>query len=205
MRNMLLRMFAVAALAVWGMAASAEPPVSVNLSISHAKGSVSKTGDSKPKRTGRHGTSSATEVKNSTFEYSGKVGCNVPKDKTVKVTLEAYFITRSIGTKGATDEVGKRTVIDTYEFGGENPNSYVYSLVSPAISQTTVTTVKTTGGRGRHRRGGYSTSTDKQKSGTRLMGVIVRAMVDGKPVKVVSEPGNTRWVAAGKKDVVTLE
>lgn len=37
------------------------------------------------------------------------------------------------------------------------------------------------------------------------MGVIVRAMVDGKPVKVISEPSNSRWTAAGKKDVVSLD
>ena len=47
--------------------------------------------------------------------------------------------------------------------------------------------------------------TQDEKSGKRLMGVIVRAVVDGKPVKVVSEPSNMRWIAAGKKDTVELQ
>lgn len=193
---------AALSLALTCCTALAETSVSVNLSISRPTENVTKTGDSKPKHT-RRGVSTATETKNSIFEYTGKVGCNVPKEKSVNVTLEAYFVTRLLGRKGAKDEVGSRREIDKFEFGGDNPNLCKFTLTSPTISQTTVTTVKTSRRRGR--RGGGSSSTDKEKSGTRLMGVIVRAMVDGKPVKVISEPNNSKWVAAGKKPIVQLD
>ena len=175
-------------------------PVAVGLKISKPQTSVSKSGSDKPKGANRRGTHKATEIKNSVFEYKGKVSCTPPKDTTVTVTLEAYFITRSIGN-GAQDELSSRKEIDKYEFGGDYPKTYDFTLTTPAITQTTVTTVKTSGHR---RRGGGSSSTSKDKSGTRLMGVIVRAMVDGKPVKVVTEPSNSRWEAAAKKDTIEL-
>ena len=198
-----LKIICAAAMAMACTIVSAEAPISVNLNISRPTESVSKTGEDHPKHL-KHGTGTATEVKTTTFEYSGKVGCNLPKDKTATVTLEAYFITREIGKKGAHDELSRRQEIDKYEFGGENPNQYKFSLTSPSIAQTTVTTVKQSRNRGR-RRGGGGSSMKKDKTGTRLMGVIVRAMVDGKPVKVISEPNNSKWIAAGKNDVISLE
>ena len=197
MKKMFFRMAAAAAMAVMCGAANADLPISVGLNISHPKETVSKTGDDKSKNNKNdYYGSSSTEVRNSVFEYTGKVSCNPPKDKTATVTLEAYFITREIGTKGAKDVLGERMEISTYEFGGENPKQYKFELKSPSFSQTTVTE-KTGYGR--------NAKTNKQKTGTRLMGVILRAMVDGKPVKVISEPSNSQWIAAGKKESIELK
>lgn len=176
-------------------------PVSVGLNISKPQMSMKKTGSDTPKNANRRGTHKATEVKSSSYEYHGKVSCNAPKDKNVTVVVEAYFITRAIGEKGAKDRLSSRNEIGRYQFGEGYPTSYAYSLFSPQQTQKTVTTVKNSR---RRRRGGSSSSTTKDKSGSRLMGVIVRAMVDGKPVKVVTEPSNSQWEAAAKKDKVDL-
>ena len=193
-------MAAIASTAIF-LSANSATAASVNLSVSRPKENVTKSGDGKFKSGNRRGTSTATEIKKSIFEYAGKASCNPPKDTTVSVTVEAYFITRSLA-KGSKDEISERKEIAKFEFGGENPSQQTFSLLSPPIEQTTVTTRKSSG---RRRHGGGSSSLDKDKSGTRLMGVIIRALVDGKPVKVISEPSNMRWIAAGKKDTVELE
>ena len=189
-----LSMLAVVAASAFGMA-FADAPISVGLKIDHPKAEITKTDDGKDNNSNSRGTHVTTEVKKSVFHYPCKVSCNPPKDKTVTVKVEAYFITRSL-EKGAKDELGDRIDVETFEFGGENPKQYKFDLASPAIEQTTVTK-KTVSRR--------NIRTQDEKSGKRLMGVIVRAVVDGKPVKVVSEPSNMRWIAAGKKDTVELQ
>ena len=124
--------------ALCAISSAEETPISVNLSISRPQASESKT-ESKPK-SNRHGRSSSrtsTETKNSIYSYTGKVGCNLPKDATATVTVEAYFITRSVGGKGAKDVLSPRNEIDKFVFGGDNPASYAFSLTSPQFAQTT--------------------------------------------------------------------
>lgn len=176
--------------------AFADAPVSVSINMSHAKEVATKSGDDKHKQQSNmdHG-GKFTEVKNSVYEYEGRVSCVLQKDKTATVALEAYFITRDLGTKGAKDEILGRVDIGSFDFGGENPNHHKFTLTSPSITQTTETTVR--GGR-------RSRSVNKEKTGKRLMGVIVRAVSEGKTYKVISEPSNMKWVAAGKKETVEL-
>lgn len=174
----------------------ADAPVSVSINLSHAKENATKSGDDKNKQSSNmsYGGKS-TEVKNSVYEYEGRISCVLQKDKPATVTLEAYFVTRDLGTKGAKDEVSDRMEIGTFEFGGENPKQHKFTLTSPAITQTTETTVH----------GGWrSRSVNKEKTGKRLMGVIVRAVSEGKTYKVISEPSNMKWIAAGKKETVEL-
>lgn len=171
----------------------AASPVSITLKLSHPKENATKTSDGDGNNNG-WGSHTETEFKSSIFEYEGKISCTGPKEGTVDVKVEAYFITRG-REKGSKDEVGTRMDVQTFTFGGDNPKSSKFELKSPPIEQKTVK--KISGGR-RSRR------IDKEETGDRLMGVILRAMVDGKPVKVISEPSNMKWVAAGKKDSVEL-
>lgn len=179
---------------IWFAANAAEPSAVVMLSVSHPKESTKTTADRKSRAAAARGIPH-TEVKASIYEYSGKVSCNPPKDTTTTVTLEAYFIVRPL-EKGAHDELCERKEIGKFEFGGENPKQYKFEMTSPEVSKATVKEAPSLWNAG---------NADKQKYGERLMGVIVRAIVDGKPVKVISEPSNSRWVAAGKKDPVALD
>ena len=172
----------------------ADSPVSVSLKLSHPKENATKSSDSDGKNNGGWGSHTETEFKASIFEYEGKISCSGPKEGTADVKVEAYFITRG-REKGSKDELGTRMDVQTFTFGGDNPKSYKFELKSPTIEQKTVK--KISGGRNRRR-------IDKEETGERLMGVILRAVVDGKPVKVISEPSNMKWVNAGKKDSVEL-
>ncbi len=179
-------------------ARASDAPLSVSLKVERpdASNSKSKTDGKKTRR-----ARTEIETKRTNYDYEGKVGCTPHGDETVAITVEAYFITREIGAKGAKDEISGRIEIGKYEFRKDLPATQKFSFSSPTIVQTTETT-KTF--QRRRRRGGGGGGTHSTKSGTRLMGVIVRALHDGKPVKVVCEPSNSKWTAAGKKQKVEL-
>lgn len=133
------------------------------------------------------------KVKSTSYHYKGRLTCSVPRKENVSVTVEAYFVVRESGSK---ERVDGSILVGTYEFGGNNPQTQIIEFDTPVL-QEEKTRDSYVGYRGS---GIYSSS-----SGMRHVGVIVRAIEDGKVAKVYTYPSNSSWAAAGKKDVVTFE
>lgn len=133
------------------------------------------------------------KVKSTSYHYKGRLTCSVPKRDSVSISVEAYFVVRESGSK---DRIDGSILVGTYEFGGTNPQTQIIEFDTPVLQEqkTRDSYVGYSGG------GMRSTS-----SGTRHVGVIVRAMENGKVAKVFTYPSNQSWAAIGKKDVVTFE
>ncbi len=132
------------------------------------------------------------EIKSCTYTYKGKLSCNVPKDEKAEIDVEAYFVVRDIA-RGARDRIDGSITVGRYEFGGTNPQSQAIEFKSPAVDE-----IKT--------RTSLSGSGNKSdSSGSRYIGVIVRAMVNDKVRKVIAIPSNQKWVKIGSQEVVAFE
>lgn len=132
------------------------------------------------------------EIKSCTYAYKGKLSCKVPKDEKAEIDVEAYFIVRDIA-KGSKDRIDGSSTVGHYEFGGDNPQTQTIEFKSPAVDEM-------------KSRVSLSGSGNKSDStGARYIGVIVRAMHNGKPRKVIAIPSNQKWVKIGSQDVVAFE
>ena len=135
------------------------------------------------------------KVKTTAHRYKGRLSCSVPKKESATITLEAYFVVRDIG-RGAKDRVDGSTMIGSFEFGGTNPRTQLFEFDTPVLEEQ-----KTRDSYN----GYYRSETRSESSGTRHIGVIVRALEDDKVVKVYSYPSSQAWDAAGKKEIVTFD
>ena len=131
------------------------------------------------------------EVKSSTYSYKGKLSCTVPRDEKAEIAVEAYFVVRDIA-KGAKDRIDGSVEVGRFAFGDDNPPTRVIEFTSPTIDETKV-------------RRSYGSVNQSDSAGSRYVGVIVRALQNGKVRKVVTIPSNSKWVKAAGKDVLSLD
>ena len=125
-----------------------------------------------------------------TSTYSGRVGCIVPKDETAIITVEAFFIEKEINGNQIT-LAGDKTV-GSFEFSGDGkPHSQKFSFDAPSVTQFKSVAKS-------------QSSYTSKIGGTQHIGVIVRAKVGDKIVKVTSQPNNAKWNKAAKEAVFTL-
>ncbi len=130
------------------------------------------------------------EMKSSTYFYKGKLSCNVPRGESTEVSVEAYFIVRDI-MKGSKDRIDGSIEVGRYEFDGDDPETKALEFRSPAISETKV-------------RRSYSGSSKKDSTGSRYVGVVVRAIQNGRVAKVVTIPSNGKWAKLASKKEFSL-
>ena len=191
MKKVLL--FAIVAALAFGMNLYAA--TSVTIKLDRPKVDVSKMGGKDRPKSGRP----SVETKNSTSNYEGKISCSgLAKGETATITLEAYFITRTLGRSKNYDVVEKREEVGKFTFGGEEDKpTQEFAFSSPQVTETETSELKG-GRRNRH--------VVKSKSGKKLLGVIVRAIgPDKKILKVVTEPNNPAWIKLAKEPVVRVE
>jgi hypothetical protein len=135
------------------------------------------------------------EVKSSTYQYTGKISCTTSSRESTEVVLEAYFVVRDIA-KGAKDRIDGSKLIGTFEFGGKHPKTQPIQFITPTYEETKVR---------KSYSGYYSGKSESERTGTRFMGVIVRALENGEVRKVVSMPSSQDWDKIGKKPTVTFD
>ena len=109
--------------------------------------------------------------------------------------MACYYVVRDIA-KGAKDRIGGNKVIGTFEFGGKNAKTQPIQFTTPTFEET-----KTR----KSHSGYYAGRSESERSGTRFMGVIVRALENGEVRKVVSMPSSQDWDKIGKKPTVTFD
>ncbi len=158
-------------------------------------------------------TKTMTEIYHRKMHYSGSIHCSLRKGETATTELEAFYVWRGVGDNRTPPTITTGHKVGTYTFGdglpqsmkehGANslPNSFNFEFTSPEYVET-VTTKSYAGKTGRRRSTpGY---TKKKNTGTKLLGVILRAR-SGAEYRVVSVPRNPEWERAGKMQVPTLE
>lgn len=156
--------------------------------------SKSQSGNPNKARNSRRGTRKASESVTTVNQYPCKVSCSLARGETsAKVHVEAFFILRE---KGADSTSMSVETVDggTFAFSPEE-KTHSFSIVSPSCTKTT--TVKTSGPRRRRK-------TEQETTGTTIVGVVVRAVCDGKVVAVRSMPDNSEWNRAAKQSSFAL-
>ena len=141
-----------------------------------------------------HHSSSCSKEITKTRSYAGSVGCVLPKGEKTEIGIEAFFVTSQM--HGGAPQVSDRMVVELFEFGDGSSQTRKFSFVSPETKE-----------RKEVRTGwGYDgDSRTAKRMGEKYLGVIVRAVIDGKVVKVVSVPNNAKWNAAAKEDTFILQ
>lgn len=126
----------------------------------------------------------------SAYRYKASISCIVPKDSRETVMVEVYFITDVAEGRGR--EKIEDMKIFSFEFGGEKPRTQRFEFSSPEV-------------RGRRIEDVWSDGRRVNREGVRYKGCILRVVQDGKILKVITKPSNSKWAKAGEKPFVTLE
>lgn len=144
-----------------------------------------------------YSTGTQRKTTKSTYTYDCRLYCKMPKDEKTSITVEVLYIKRVNDSKGmCQEEIFHTQTIGTYDFVGDKDCVRSFTFTSPEIT--------TTRSKRRSRSWG-SIRSQTTKSGTVYLGCIVRALMDGKPVKAKSSPSRSSWERAGKMDNPTLK
>jgi hypothetical protein len=171
-----------------------KPVISLSVNTGRPKSTTTRSGS---RFRNSYSTGSQTKTRKSTYTYDGRLYCKMPEDEKTTITLEVLYIKRVTDSKGmCQEEIFHTDTIGTYDFVGDKDCARSFTFTSPEITSTRT--------KKRSRRWG-STRSESSRSGTYYLGCIVRALMDGKPVKVKSVPGKTSWERAGKMDNPSLK
>ena len=190
--------FAAALLAATALFAASDALADPAVSISLDTPKPHNTSKDSNKRSGssRRRNYTNTETIDRRMEYTGTVRCVIPTNETAEVEIEAFFVKSAIVKGVMKPTITPATRVGSFTFGGSLPSSGKFSFVSPTFTQKVVT---------KQNRSRWRNRSETKSSGTKLLGVIVRAQVNGRTVFVTSSPRNSDWDRAGKLPTPTFE